>query len=286
MEMMIVTGMSGAGKSEAVKCLEDMGFYTIDNLPGGLLSNILDLDKASEKKFERMALVMDIRGGTSFEDLLHQLEELEEKGVKYNILFMDASDDVLVRRFSETRRIHPLESEGLRVVDNIKEERRLLDPIREKADTVLDTSQMNIYDLRDKLRQLVPDSSELTSMSFTVISFGYKYGLPLDADIVMDLRFLPNPYWVKELKDKNGLDLEVVDFINEKKEAAGFIDGFTELLLSLVPCYQRERKTHLTVGLGCTGGRHRSVVMAEGLAESLRSDGFPVAISHRDIDRQ
>jgi len=285
MDIMIVTGMSGAGKTAALKCLEDLGYYAIDNLPGSLLSDVAELSMPYGEALERVALVMDIRGGGSFETLYSGLRTLRSKGTQYRIIFLDAADDVLVRRFSETRRIHPLGTEGLRVIETISEERKLLEKLYELADVVIDTSELNIYELRDRLKAIVPDAVEADTVKLAFISFGFKYGLPLDADIIIDVRFLPNPYWVEELKDTNGLDSKVVDYIMDFESAKEFLNSFVDLIESLVPLYQFERKYHLTVGVGCTGGKHRSIVIANQLGSRLTKDGYQVAVTHRDIDK-
>ena len=286
MDIMIVTGMSGAGKTAALKCLEDLGYYAIDNLPGSLLSDVAELSMPYGEALERVALVMDIRGGGSFETLYSGLRTLRSKGTQYRIIFLDAADDVLVRRFSETRRIHPLGTEGLRVIETISEERKLLEKLYELADVVIDTSELNIYELRDRLKAIVPDAVEADTVKLAFISFGFKYGLPLDADIIIDVRFLPNPYWVEELKDTNGLDSKVVDYIMDFESAKEFLNSFVDLIESLVPLYQFERKYHLTVGVGCTGGKHRSIVIANELGSRLTKDGYQVAVTHRDIDKR
>ena len=286
MDIMIVTGMSGAGKTAALKCLEDLGYYSIDNLPASLLPDVADLSIPRGEALERIALVMDIRGGSSFETLYSALRALRSKGIQYRIIFLDASDDVLVRRFSETRRIHPLGSEGLRVIDTISEERKLLEKLYEIADVVVDTSDLNIYELRDKLKAAMPDTVEADTVKLALISFGYKYGLPLDADIIIDIRFLPNPYWVEEFKDLDGLDSRIVDYIFDFESAKEFLNGFVDLIESLIPLYQFERKYHLTIGVGCTGGKHRSIVIANELGSRLTKDGYQVAVTHRDIDKR
>lgn len=285
MEIVIITGMSGAGKTEALKCLEDFGYFSIDNLPPSLISNIIELAKMPEKKLEKIALVIDIRGGTTFEGLFKALDELKTEGVDYTIMFLDASDDVLVKRFSQTRRIHPLENEGLRVADTITEERRILDQLRESADVILDTSFTNIYDLKSKLEQLVLEPLEQKGVRLILMSFGYKFGHPLDADLVQDVRFIPNPYWVEELQELNGLDQRVIDFVFDHPESAKFVAKFSELALYLLPGYEKQRRSHLTIGLGCTGGRHRSVVFAESLAGELGARGYETIVIHRDIDK-
>ena len=286
MDIMIVTGMSGAGKTAALKCLEDLGYYSIDNLPASLLPDVADLSIPRGEALERIALVMDIRGGSSFETLYSALRALRSKGIQYRIIFLDASDDVLVRRFSETRRIHPLGSEGLRVIDTISEERKLLEKLYEIADVVVDTSDLNIYELRDKLKAAMPDTVEADTVKLALISFGYKYGLPLDADIIIDIRFLPNPYWVEEFKDLDGLDSRIVDYIMDFESAKDFLNSFVNLIESLIPLYQFERKYHLTIGVGCTGGKHRSIVIANELGSRLTKDGYQVAVTHRDIDKR
>ncbi len=286
MDIMIVTGMSGAGKTAALKCLEDLGYYSIDNLPASLLPDVADLSIPRGEALERIALVMDIRGGSSFETLYSALRALRSKGIQYRIIFLDASDDVLVRRFSETRRIHPLGSEGLRVIDTISEERKLLEKLYEIADAVVDTSDLNIYELRDKLKAAMPDTVEADTVKLALISFGYKYGLPLDADIIIDIRFLPNPYWVEEFKDLDGLDSRIVDYIMDFESAKDFLNSFVNLIESLIPLYQFERKYHLTIGVGCTGGKHRSIVIANELGSRLTKDGYQVAVTHRDIDKR
>ena len=286
MEIIIVTGMSGAGKTEALKCLEDLGYYAIDNLPASLLGKIVEIAPAESKKFQRVALVSDVRAGTSFEDLFKALDELEVAGVTYHILFLDASDEVLVRRFSETRRIHPLESEGLRVVETISEERRVLDPLRERSGIVVDTSRLNINELRDKLEEVLPESGETPEAKLKLVSFGYKYGHPLDADFIVDVRFLPNPYWVRGLRDLDGLSQEVIDYVLGQDEVEEFLTRFVDLLEFVMPGYQRQRRAYLTVGVGCTGGHHRSVVVAEELSRRFQERGRAVAVLHRDVDKR
>jgi len=284
MEIVVITGMSGAGKTEALKCLEDIGYYAIDNLPASLLVKIADMESAGAK-FERVALVTDVRAGKSFQDLFKALDELEARGVHNTILFLDASDETLVRRFSETRRIHPMESENLRVVDTISEERKVLDTLRERADLVIDTSHMNIYQLRGKLGELAGPSTT-PSVNLMVVSFGYKYGHPRDADIIMDARFIPNPYWVEGLRDLDGLDPAVCKYVLEQGEVEEFLDGFVELVELVLPGYRREKRAYLTIGVGCTGGCHRSVVVADELARRFIEKGNRVSNFHRDIGKR
>ncbi|MBN2168125.1 MAG: RNase adapter RapZ [Actinobacteria bacterium] len=283
MEIVIVTGMSGAGKTAALKCIEDFGYYAIDNLPVSLLVNIVDL---SGEKYEYIALGIDIRGGTSFNELFSALDDFELKGIRHTIVFMDASDDVLVSRFSETRRIHPLDSEGLRVSDTIKEERRLLDPLRERSNLVVDTTNTNIHELKRKLKKLVPDREDAGSIKITVVSFGYKFGIPRDTDIVVDVRFLPNPYWEETLNGLNGRDEKVVEFVMDNEEAGEFLCKFMDLLNFMLPVFIRERRPYLTIAVGCTGGHHRSVVISDVVAEKFRESGYNVNVVHRDLAKK
>lgn len=283
MEIVIITGMSGAGKTAALKCMEDFGYYAIDNLPASLLVNVVDL---SGEKYQYIALGMDIRGGTSFNELFSALDTLELKGVNTTIIFMDASDEVLVSRFSETRRIHPLDGEGLRVADTIKEERRLLDSLRERSNLIVDTTNVNIHELRRKIKQLLPAKEDAGSLKITLISFGYKFGIPRDADVVQDVRFLPNPYWEESLQGLNGLDEKVCRFVMKDEAAKEFVDRFTDLIKFMLPSYQRERRPYLTIAVGCTGGHHRSVVIAEVIAGYFRDGGLVTSVVHRDIGKK
>jgi UPF0042 nucleotide-binding protein len=284
LEIMILTGMSGAGKTEAIKCLEDLGYYTIDNLPASLLTNIVELEPVNGRKLERLAVVMDIRGGTDFAELFNALEGLES--TPYTIVFLDASNETLLKRFAETRRIHPLDSEGLRVVDTIAEERGHMAQLRERADVTIDTSNLNIHELRDKLKGIVPNLADLSTTRITFMSFGYKYGHPLDTDIVFDVRFLPNPYWVEGLRDLDGRDEKVVEFVVGQPETLEFMDRFTDLLDLILPSYHRERRPYLTIAIGCTGGRHRSVVIADALNDRFKERDFATSVIHRDISKR
>jgi RNase adapter protein RapZ len=283
-EILIVTGMSGAGKTAALKCFEDFGYYAIDNLPPSLLKNIVELSGVGSQRMDRVAVGMDARGGTDFDELFQALEGLES--IPYTIVFLDASNEVLLRRFSETRRLHPLESQGLRVADTIAQERRLLQPLRERADVVVDTSGTSTPELRQKLKGVVPDLEDRRAVRLTFVSFGFKYGHPLDADIVMDVRFLPNPFWVEGLRDLDGRDQRVIDFVMAQPETLDFLSRFGEMLDLMIPCYQRERRPHLEVAIGCTGGKHRSVVIAEALAKPFADAGFTTSVIHRDVDKK
>lgn len=285
MELVVVTGMSGAGKSEALKYFEDIGYFAIDNLPISMITNIADIPFPGSEKAEKIALVTDVRGSYTFEELFTALEKLRSEGIECKTVFLDASDDVLMRRFSETRRIHPLATEGLRVADTIAAERKLLEKVREKADMIIDTSQLNIHELRTKLNLLFKKKVEARSLAINIVAFGYKFGLPLDADIIIDTRFLPNPYWVEELRPLDGTDEKVVDLVLAQEEATALIEGVIELLELMIPGYEREGRMIITLGVGCTGGRHRSVVVANELARRLNEKSRPASVTARDIEK-
>jgi UPF0042 nucleotide-binding protein len=284
MELIIITGLSGAGKSIAIKSLEDMGFFCIDNLPVSLLPKVVELGSLSENKLDRIGVVIDARGRTFFRELEKELRYLEEGHISHRIIFLEASDAVLIRRYKESRRSHPLSVEK-GIAESISEERKLLRPIRERADLVIDTSDFPIERLREDLRRYLTGVEVPGVLQLVIMSFGYKYGIPLDADIVFDIRFLPNPFWVAELKDLNGFDRRVVDYVTGNRTARKFLRDFQKLLDYLIPLYIREGKAFLTLAIGCTGGRHRSVVVAELLSEHLKEAGHPVFLRHRDVDR-
>jgi UPF0042 nucleotide-binding protein len=284
MELIIITGLSGAGKSIAIKSLEDMGYFCIDNLPVSLLPKVVEMGSLSENKLDRIGVVIDIRGRTFFRELEKELRFLEEGSITHRIIFLEASDAVLIRRYKETRRTHPLSVEK-GIAESISEERRLLQPIRERADLVIDTSDYPIDRLREDLRRHLTGMGSPGVIQLVVMSFGYKYGIPLDADIVFDIRFLPNPYWVAELKDLDGFDQRVIDYATKKREARKFLRDFQKLLDYIVPLYAKEGKAFLTLAIGCTGGRHRSVAVAELLSQHLREAGYPVFTRHRDVER-
>jgi RNase adapter protein RapZ len=278
--------MSGAGRSEAAKVLEDLGYFVIDNLPPSLIGRVADLATGGASASSgRVALVVDARGGAFAEavgDLTRELDVLRSKGADVRVLFLEASDQVLVRRYEATRRRHPVPGEG--VVDSIARERALLLELRADADLVLDTSDLNVHELRAKVTAAF-SGDQPTGLRVTVGSFGYKYGLPLDADMVLDVRFLPNPHWVPELRPHTGRDADVRDYVLAQKDTTRFMERLRELLEVALPGFVKEGKQYLTVAIGCTGGRHRSVVLALELADWLRSSGFSVHVDHRDVDR-
>ncbi|MFH1725411.1 MAG: RNase adapter RapZ [Elusimicrobiota bacterium] len=276
----IISGVSGAGRSQALKCFEDFGFFCVDNLPLALLPRFVEhLEKTLEMR--RVALGMDIREGDSFRGFLKALQPLRDGKMPFRVLFLDASDQVLVQRFSETRHRHPL---GTKVSEALQQERNILVEVKAAADKVIDTSNMTLGELKETLSQTL-ELTRSSEMIISVLSFGYKYGLPMDADVVMDVRFLPNPNYVKSLKRETGLQPKVRRFLNRQEGARGFIRDYYSLLARLLPGYVREGKSYLTLAVGCTGGRHRSVYAAHELARSLRRAGYAVREFHRDIDK-
>jgi UPF0042 nucleotide-binding protein len=279
----IVTGLSGAGKSQAAKCLEDLGYFCVDNLPPSLIPKFAELCTAS-RSLHRVALVLDIRGEEIFGDLLEQLRALDRERIPYRVIFLDAADDVLVRRFSETRRKHPLSDRG-RLVDSIVAERDELKPIRDVADVIIDTSTLTLSALKEKLGHAVAGEDQEESMTTSVVAFGFKYGVPLDADMVFDIRFLPNPNYVEELRPLNGSHPLVVAFLEADEDVQSFKREFFRFIDHLVPRFVREGKAHLTIGIGCTGGRHRSVYFANELAAHLRAQHVQAFVEYRDAQR-
>ena len=285
MNFLIVTGLSGAGKSMAVNALEDIGFFCIDNIPAGLLPRILDFAQQGENQLSRVAVVMDIRGLHSVQETNEALEALDEKKMPYDILFLDASDAAIRRRYKETRRVHPMTiSEGIPVSEAITKERQILQPLRERAKYVIDTSLLSTAQNRERVSSLFLQKGQC-AMSINVVSFGFKYGLPLDADLVFDIRFLPNPYYLPELRNQTGLDQPVYDYVMNHEESAAFYRHLLGLLRPILPGYQREGKSVLTIAIGCTGGQHRSVAFAHRLAEDLKTN-WQVNESHRDRNRR
>src|SRR5258708_10623746 len=276
-EFLIVTGMSGAGGSTAARAMEDLGWFRVDNMPPAMFAEVAGRVGAAGSAVERVAFVAGT--GAFTDELVPGLDQLRAEGHRVRILFLDATDEVLVRRFEGTRHRHPLA--GQLIAGNIVHERELLEGIRAQADIVVDTSDLNENDLRRRMAELF--ASESTAMQSSILSFGYKHGLPLDADVVFDCRFLPNPHWVPELQPLTGLDEPVRDYVLQQPGASDFIDRVDELLTSLMPAFLREGKSYLTIAVGCTGGRHRSVVVAEELARRLRGEGYPIAVHPRGV---
>ena len=282
-DVVVISGLSGAGRSEAAKALEDLGWFVVDNLPPTLLKTMLLLALAPGNDLKRIAVVIDARGGTFFPEALSELHKLRRDVCNYRLLFMEASDDVLVRRFEATRRRHPLASE-YSIAVGIQRERELMTPFREGADLILDTSDLSVRGLRTRIGAYFADS-KAEGLKTTVISFGYKYGLPLDADIVLDVRFLPNPHWDLALRPLTGLQEPVAHYVLDQDATQGFLAHTEGLFRMLLKGFQEEGRHYLTVAIGCTGGRHRSVVLAERLGNSIRQEGFDVRVIHRDVER-
>jgi UPF0042 nucleotide-binding protein len=286
LDTVVITGLSGAGRSTAAKCLEDLGYYVVDNLPAELIATLMDLGSRSKGAVTRLAVVMDVRSRAFSSDLRGVIKDLDARGMRPRVLFLEASDDVLVRRFENVRRAHPLQGNG-RLVDGIAAERVLLAPLRDDADLVLDTSARSVHELRHALESAF-QSGDLDSppLRATVVSFGFKYGLPVDADLVVDVRFLPNPHWIPELRDLTGEDDEVRDYVLGQDDAERFLDEYASVLEIIGAGYRRESKRYLTLAVGCTGGKHRSVVMARQLAARLRATGVHTTVVHRDLGRE
>ena len=285
MKFVIVTGMSGAGKSTALKMLEDMGYFCVDNLPIALLPKFAELAHAPGSDISQVAVGVDIRNGRSLDEMASVLENLKASGVAYQILYLEASDEVLVKRYKETRRAHPLAKQG-RVEDGIRLEREKLLYLKENATYILDTSQLLTRELRKALEQILVEEKNFKNLMITVLSFGFKYGIPNDCDLVFDVRFLPNPYYVDGLKYKTGNDEEVQDFVMDYEISHIFLDKLVDMLNFLIPNYILEGKNQLVIGIGCTGGKHRSVTLANKLFEALsdRSE-YGVRLEHRDVSR-
>lgn len=285
LQLTVITGLSGAGKSQAVATFEDMGFFCIDNLPPQMLPRVVDLFSLEGSRVDRLAVVIDVRGAQYFADLGEVLDGVSGRGAYLRILFLEASDESLVARYQSTRRPHPLAHDGS-LLAGIQEERGLLTPLRERADVVIDTSGLNVHELRHRLQETLFAGELRNQLLVTFVSFGFKFGVPTEADMVFDARFLPNPHWVDELRPLTGLDQKVSDFVVARPESHGFLERVAGLILYLVPAYLSEQKTQLVVAVGCTGGRHRSVALAEALAASLSKDPLvETGVRHRDVER-
>ena len=285
LQLVVVTGLSGAGRSTAAKCLEDLGWVVVDNLPPGLLPTMVDLGQRSQGAVDRIAVVADVRSRAFTSDLRTALEETEHLGVHARVLFLEAADDVLVRRFDSVRRPHPLQGDG-RLVDGIARERDVLRDLRGEADLVLDTTLLNVHELRAKVVSAFGAAGSAEGLQLTVLSFGYKYGLPVDADLVLDCRFLPNPHWVPQLRPRTGQDAEVRDYVLSRPGALEFLERGEGLLKLLFEGYLREGKRYALLAVGCTGGKHRSVALSEQFARRLAGATTDVSVVHRDLGRE
>lgn len=283
MRFVVVTGMSGGGKSTALRMLEDAGFYCVDNLPVALIEKFMELIAQPGSEVTKVALGLDVRADQSFEDVNKVLDKMRENGYSFEILFMEAGDQALVKRYKETRRVHPLSQDG-RVEDGIVKERKILQKIRGKADYVIDTSNLLTRELKEELERIFVKNEEYNSLMVTILSFGFKHGIPADADLVFDVRFLPNPFYIEELKYKTGNDKEVQDYVMGFDEAEIFIDKLSDMTEFLLPNYIKEGKYQLVIAIGCTGGKHRSVTLANRLYERMkRKGGYGLKIVHRDV---
>lgn len=285
MKFVILTGMSGAGKSTALKMLEDMGYFCVDNLPIALIEKFAELASMPGSETQKVAVGIDIRSGQRLEGLQDVLDHLRDKGKNFQILYLDSTDEVLVKRYKETRRTHPL-SGGERVDKGIAEERVRMDFLKKQADFILDTSNMLTRELKAELEKIFVQHQSYKNLFITIVSFGFKYGIPTDSDLVFDVRFLPNPYYVEGLRPKTGNDKEIQDFVMEYKEATEFLDKLEDMLRFLIPNYITEGKTQLVISIGCTGGKHRSVTLANELYHRLENEKeFGIKIEHRDIQK-
>ena len=286
MELIIVTGMSGAGKSLASKALEDIGYYCVDNMPADLIPQFAQLCLATKGRYERVALVTDVRANLTFDALFKALDSLDQMHLQYTIVYVEADTEVIIKRYKETRRKHPLTKDGSELTAAVERERVLLEPIRNRANAIIDTSALSTAKLRGEVINLVAGDMKDHAMSVTLVSFGFKYGLPMEADLVFDVRFLPNPYYIHELKQKTGLEPEVRDFVFSYQQTKDFLAKVEDLLTFCLPSYVDEGKTNLVIAIGCTGGKHRSVAVAKELGEFAAQKGYTTTVSHRDLGRR
>ena len=285
MEILIISGLSGGGKSRAASFLEDMGYYIVDNMPAVMILKFSEFCAGGNGRYDRVALVYDVRTSESFTELFDVLDKLKETDASCKMLFLEASPETIIKRYKETRRRHPLCQGNLSLEDAVARERELMAPIRDRADFVIDTSHLSAAQLRGELLRLFDSQGEKGGMSVSVTSFGYKYGLPMEADLVLDVRFMPNPYYIDELRHKTGLDPEVRDYVFQFQQTLDFMRKLEDLLAFTLPLYAEEGKTILVVAVGCTGGHHRSVAVTHALTEYIRSLGYQTTESHRDMSR-
>lgn len=282
MQFLVITGMSGAGKSQAMKVMEDMGYYCMDNLPPALLSRFAELCQESKKPIDKVAVVVDIRGGEFFQDLFKSLEELVDMGIGYRILFLDSSDTVLIKRYKELRRPHPLTPDGS-LINGIGTERVILQEVKDRSNFIMDTSKFTIGMLKEEMAIIFLEGGEKRNITISITSFGFKNGMLLDGDLVFDVRFIPNPYYIQDLKEHSGKTDDVIEYVFKWPQTYIFITKVLDMLEYLIPYYTNEGKTQLVVGIGCTGGFHRSVAIANKIGELLKSNGHRVIINHRDL---
>ncbi|WP_129596597.1 RNase adapter RapZ [Anaerophilus nitritogenes] len=281
MKFVIITGLSGAGKSQAMKSMEDMGFYCVDNLPPALIPKFTELCFHAQGEIEKIALVIDIRGGKFFNDLFESLDIIKKQGYNYEILFLEASDQVIIKRFKETKRVHPLSPQG-RIIDGISAERERLAKLKEKAKYIVDTSNLTSYQLKYEIKKMYMEGVKTDNLTIFIQSFGFKKGILIDADLVFDVRFLPNPHYIENLRDFTGNDQSVREYVMKWPESIAFVEKLNDMIDFLIPLYIKEGKSQLVIGIGCTGGKHRSVTIANILYETLKEKGHRVIINHRD----
>ena len=285
MEILIISGLSGSGKSKAASYLEDIGYYIVDNLPAEMMVKFAEFCAGSSGRYNRVALVYDVRAGEPFDLLIDTLERMKSSGVNCKMLFLEAATQTIINRYKETRRIHPLAVQGLSVEQAVAKERELMRPVRDHADYVLDSTSFSTAKLRSELLSLFGEQKDRVGLHVNVLSFGFKHGIPIEADLVFDVRFMPNPYYVAELKQQTGLDAPVRDFVLGFQQTQDFLGQLKQMLGHLLPLYKEEGKTVLVIAIGCTGGHHRSVAVAHEVSEFIIGEGYPVTENHRDISR-
>ena len=285
MDILIISGLSGGGKSKAASFLEDIGFYVIDNMPAAMILKFAEFCAAGSSRYDRVALVYDVRTASSFDELFEVLNTLKASDGVCRMLFLEASPEVIIQRYKETRRRHPLSDSTASLEEAVEKEREMMAPVRERADFVINTSRTSTAQLRSEMLRLFGDTEEKSGMTVNVMSFGFKYGLPLEADLVFDVRFMPNPFYIEELRHQTGLDRAVADYVFGYQQTKDFLKKLEELLAFSLPLYAEEGKTSLTVAIGCTGGHHRSVAVTHALTEQIRGQGYSVTENHRDINR-
>ena len=285
MEILIISGLSGAGKSKAASALEDMGFYIVDNMPAAMILKFAEFCAGGNGRYDRVALVYDVRTASSFTELFDVLDQLKKMDGVCRMLFLEASPETIIKRYKETRRRHPLARGTDSLEEAVEKERALMDPVKDRADFVIDTSRLSTAQLRSELLRLFGQEGEKGGMTVSVVSFGFKYGLPLEADLVFDVRFMPNPFYIEDLRPQTGLDAAVADYVFQFPQTRDYMKKLEELLAFSLPLYAEEGKTSLTVAVGCTGGHHRSVAVTHALAAFVRDQGYQTVENHRDMDR-
>ncbi len=284
MQFTVVTGMSGAGKSTVLKILEDMGYFCVDNLPPALINKFAEICFSPDSGINKVALGIDIRGGKLFSELFKALDEISSNGYIVDVIFLDAQDDVLVKRFKETRRMHPLAGEG-RIQNGIQLEREILAEAKKKAKFIVDTSNLLTRELKEEIHKILTEGRSYNNIIITILSFGFKYGIPADSDLVFDVRFIPNPFYISELRAKTGNDKEIQDYVLSWEVSKEFLNKLEDMVRFLIPNYIKEGKNQLVISIGCTGGKHRSVTLANKLSERLKKGEYSVNIHHRDIEK-